>query len=142
MQHPAGELQIFLRAKRQQIPHKPYMARADIGAGFQYAPDIQQQRSRILGGGHVDHQRLARHAGVRLRKDAAGADAAQDAVIAPHVSHFNDDPAGEHHADLLRGNPLRENNLALLKGVLLRVQATEHFLNVRRLHSAKKPCVC
>ena len=22
------------------------------------------------------------------------------------------------------------------------VQATEHFLNVRRLHSAKKPCVC
>ena len=36
VQHPAGELQIFLRAERQQVPHKPYMARADIGAGFQY----------------------------------------------------------------------------------------------------------
>ena len=28
VQHPAGELQIFLRAERQQVPHKPYMARA------------------------------------------------------------------------------------------------------------------
>ena len=81
VQHPAGELQIFLRAERQQVPHKPYMARADIGAGFQYAPDIQQQCLRILGGGHVDHQRLARHAGVRLRKDAACAHAAENAVV-------------------------------------------------------------
>ena len=44
--------------------------------------------------------------------------------------------------NMARGKPLWENNLALLKGVLLRVQATEYFLNVRRLHSAKKPCVC
>ena len=103
------------------------MARADIGAGFQYSPDIQQQCLRILGGGHVDHQRLARHAGVRLRKNARRGRAAQDAVIAPYVSHLNDDLAGEHHADLLRGSPLRENNLALFEGVLLRVQAIRAF---------------
>ena len=114
------------------------MARADIGAGFQYSPDIQQQRSRILGGGDVDHQRLARHTGVRLRKDAAGADAAQDAVIAPHVPHLDDDTAGQHHAQLLRGRPLRQDDRALFIGALCGAQAAQHFLDVRHRHAAKK----
>ena len=142
VQHPAGELQIFLRAERQQVPHEPHMVRTDPGAGLRQPSDVQQQRLRILGGGHIDHQRLARYTGIRFRKDTARADAVQNAVIAPHVPHLNDDPAGQHHAEPIDGRPLRKDDLSFFIGMLFCREAAEHFLNVRRLHSAEKPCVC
>ena len=138
MQHPAGELQILPGREGQQVPQQPEVAGTHLGAGLQHLPDVQQQHLCVLGGGDVDHQRLTRYAGIRLRKDAARAHAAKNAVVAPYVPHLDDDPAGQHHAQLLRGRPLRQDDRALFIAALCGTQAAQHFLDVRRRHAAKK----
>ena len=106
------------------------MARADIGAGFQYSPDIQQQRSRILGGGHVDHQRLIGRTGVGLCKNLSWTHAVQHRGVAPDIIIFNECAAGQH--DPKRGNhfPGPVNHLSFLIAAHVRSQTGQHGLQI------------
>ena len=138
MHHPAGELQILSRAQRQQVADQPRMAGAGMGTGGQHLTGVQKQHGRILRGDDVDHERLPRNAGIRLGEGSAGGNAAQHAVVAPDVAHFDDDPARENHAKLLRGRALHQDDLALFAGSRFRVQAAQQRVDLLRGHAAKK----
>ena len=100
MQDALRELQVLGRAHGQQVLDELGVKRAGVRAGREHLADVQKQYLSVLRGGHADEQRFARDAGIGLGKHLAGADVAEQTVVAPDVVIADHGHAGEHHAEL------------------------------------------
>lgn len=96
-----GKREILLRADEQKVADELRVAGAGLRAGRKQVRRVQEKRRRILCRDDVHHQRLIRHAGVRLRENLPRPHAVQNALAAPCVVALDVHAAREDEPDRL-----------------------------------------
>ena len=74
------------------------MVGAGVRADLEHAVHVQEKHIHRFSGHHVDHQGFAGSAGLGLGEDLPRPNAVQNGGIAPQVVVFDQDAAGQHHA--------------------------------------------
>ena len=138
MGHPAGQLQAFAGADRQQVAQQGDLVRAGAGCAGQYRPQRHQQDLGGAGGLHRHGQGLPRQAGIGVGENAAGPGAAQNAAVAPNIHRLDHRQPGQHQADPAGRRAFRQDGFAFLILAAYSAQAAQQRFDLAFRDAAEK----